>query len=213
MGQSLGTCERRLTIVPACQQPMSSPATGKAGALGAVSASGSVTLPGFIVSGTAAGTLTLTTAGESAAGRARSLLKLTGPTEKGFGPFPTTLSCTDHRRHWHSGQRSRQRNDLRHPRHDRSGVRVCDSFDLAAVKVTQPQFPENRQEHRKHNTLRLGLIAIVTAGVCMPVLTRPGNRSAAADAAGGDGARLSRRLCRFRKLIRMRSSSGSATRR
>lgn len=69
--------------------------TGTAGVLGAVSAHGFVTLPGFIVSGQASGTLTLTQTGPSASAVNNSVtLKLTGPTEAGFGPFPSTLSYT-----------------------------------------------------------------------------------------------------------------------
>jgi hypothetical protein len=46
---------------------------------------GSVTLPGFIASGHAAGKLTLKTSEGSVT------FTLTGPIEKAFGPFPTTL--------------------------------------------------------------------------------------------------------------------------
>jgi hypothetical protein len=46
---------------------------------------GSVTLPGFVASGSAAGKLTLRTSEGSVT------FAVTGPVEKGFGPFPTTL--------------------------------------------------------------------------------------------------------------------------
>jgi hypothetical protein len=68
--------------------------SGTAGRLGAVTAQGNVGLPGLIATGNASGTLTLTTAGTSAATPGSVTLKLTGPTEKGFGPFPSTLSYT-----------------------------------------------------------------------------------------------------------------------
>jgi len=69
--------------------------TGTAGALGSVLAHGLVTLPGFIATGQATGTLTLTESGPSATAVNNSVtLKLTGPTEPGFGPFPSTLSYT-----------------------------------------------------------------------------------------------------------------------
>ena len=57
-----------------------------------VTAHGQVHLPGFIVSGHATGTLTLTSLSKNAADRGSVTLKLTGPTEPGFGPFPKTLS-------------------------------------------------------------------------------------------------------------------------
>ena len=66
--------------------------SGNAGALGPVGAAGSVHLPGFIASGMAGGTLTLTSASASPGKAGSVTLKLTGPTEAGFGPFPTTLS-------------------------------------------------------------------------------------------------------------------------
>ena len=60
--------------------------SGTAGALGAVTATGSVHLPGFIANGKAAGTLTLSNSLGSVT------LTLTGPTQAGFGAFPSTLS-------------------------------------------------------------------------------------------------------------------------
>ena len=69
--------------------------TGTAGDLGSVSAHGLVSLPGFISTGNATGTLTLTQVGPSASPVNNSVtLRLTGPTEAGFGPFPSTLSYT-----------------------------------------------------------------------------------------------------------------------
>jgi hypothetical protein len=67
--------------------------TGTAGDLGAVSAHAFVTLPGFIATGQATGTLTLTQVGPSASAVNNSVtLKLTGPTEAGFGAFPASLA-------------------------------------------------------------------------------------------------------------------------
>jgi hypothetical protein len=66
--------------------------SGYAGVLGAVTLAGTVHLPGFIASGKAGGTLTLTTKGAAAASSGSVTLTLTGPTEAGFGPFPTTLN-------------------------------------------------------------------------------------------------------------------------
>ena len=60
--------------------------SGTAGALGAVTATGSVHLPGFIASGKATGTLTLSNSLGSVT------LTLTGPPQAGFGAFPSTLS-------------------------------------------------------------------------------------------------------------------------
>jgi hypothetical protein len=60
--------------------------SGTAGALGNVTATGSVTLPGFIASGRATGKLTLTNSQGSVT------LLLAGPVEPGFGAFPSTLS-------------------------------------------------------------------------------------------------------------------------
>ena len=62
--------------------------SGTAGALGAVSVSGKVKLPGFVASGHATGTLTLSNSQGSVT------LALTGPLEPGFGAFPATLSYT-----------------------------------------------------------------------------------------------------------------------
>lgn len=67
--------------------------TGTAGDLGAVSAHAFVTTPGFIATGHATGTLTLTQTGPFANALLNSVtLSLTGPAEPGFGPFPGTLS-------------------------------------------------------------------------------------------------------------------------
>lgn len=60
--------------------------SGTAGALGAVSATGSVRLPGFISSSQATGTLMLSNSLGSVT------LQLTGPIEPGFGAFPKTLN-------------------------------------------------------------------------------------------------------------------------
>jgi hypothetical protein len=60
--------------------------SGNAGALGAVTATGSVRLPGFIASGKATGTLTLSNSQGSVS------LQLTGPMQAGFGAFPSTLN-------------------------------------------------------------------------------------------------------------------------
>jgi hypothetical protein len=66
-------------------------ATGKVGTLGAVTVSGSLTTPGFILTGRAGGTLILTNAHGSVT------LRLVGPVEKGFGPMPKHFSFTvDH---------------------------------------------------------------------------------------------------------------------
>ena len=67
--------------------------TGTAGDLGAVSAHAFVTTPGFISTGHATGTLTLTQTGPFANALLNSVsLALTGPPEPGFGPFPGTLT-------------------------------------------------------------------------------------------------------------------------
>ncbi len=66
--------------------------SGHAGAMGTVTAAGTVTLPGFIATGHATGTLKLTRVSASAAHSGSVTLKLTGPTEAGFGPFPTDLA-------------------------------------------------------------------------------------------------------------------------
>jgi len=50
-----------------------------------VTITGSVTLPGLVASGSAAGKLTLKTSEGSVT------FTVTGPAEKGFGPFPGTL--------------------------------------------------------------------------------------------------------------------------
>ncbi len=60
--------------------------TGNLGDLGAVSVTGSVSLPGFIASGNAHGTLKLSNS------HGTVTLGLIGPTEVGFGPFPSSLS-------------------------------------------------------------------------------------------------------------------------
>ena len=59
---------------------------GDAGSLGHVTTTGSVHLPGFVASGRATGSLNLANAKGSVT------LALTGPTEPGFGPFPSTLT-------------------------------------------------------------------------------------------------------------------------
>jgi len=66
--------------------------TGTAGDLGPVAAHALVTLPGFIVSGHATGTLTLDSISASPVASGSVTLRLTGPTESGFGPFPSTLA-------------------------------------------------------------------------------------------------------------------------
>ena len=68
--------------------------SGMAGDMGPVGAEGRVTLPGFITTGQATGTLTLTSAALTpVAGIPGSVtLTLTGPPEPGFGPFPSMLS-------------------------------------------------------------------------------------------------------------------------
>ena len=66
--------------------------SGTAGDLGPVGAAGQVHTPGFITTGRAYGTLTLTQATLGpAAGDNSVTLNLTGPPESGFGPFPSTL--------------------------------------------------------------------------------------------------------------------------
>ncbi len=62
--------------------------TGTVTPLGLMTISGHVTLPGLILQGHASGTLTLTNSNGSVT------LALTGPTEDGFGSFPTTLAYT-----------------------------------------------------------------------------------------------------------------------
>ena len=62
--------------------------SGTVGDLAAVTASGTIKLPGFIARGRATGTLMLTGASPGDT----LTLALTGPLERGFGPFPATLS-------------------------------------------------------------------------------------------------------------------------
>jgi hypothetical protein len=66
--------------------------TGTVGDMGSVAAHGIVTLPGFVVTGNATGTLTLTSASAAAAAGGSVTLKLSGPEEAGDGSFPTMLS-------------------------------------------------------------------------------------------------------------------------
>jgi hypothetical protein len=66
--------------------------TGSAGTLGAVTITGSVSLPGFIANGSASGTLTLTSDNPSAAGGGSVTLDVTGP--KGGSGFPSKLTYT-----------------------------------------------------------------------------------------------------------------------
>ena len=69
--------------------------TGTAGDLGAVSAHAFVTLPGFIATGHATGTMTLTQTGPFANALLNSVtLALTGPAQPGFSSFPGTLAYT-----------------------------------------------------------------------------------------------------------------------
>lgn len=60
--------------------------SGKLGDVGEAKLTGLVTLPGFIANGHAAGTLTLSNS------KGTVTLKVTGPAEKAFSPFPTSLS-------------------------------------------------------------------------------------------------------------------------
>ena len=69
--------------------------TGTAGAMGKVSLQGTVFIPGFVATGQAHGTLTLTAVSPSASAVLSTVtLAVTGPTQAGFGPFPSTLNYT-----------------------------------------------------------------------------------------------------------------------
>jgi len=83
-GKLTGTFSHVLTN-PDAGNAYSFSATGNLGAVGTVSASASIKLPGFVAKGNALGTLTLTTS------TGTLTLKLAGPLEKGFGPMPSAV--------------------------------------------------------------------------------------------------------------------------